>query len=532
MFDLLIKQGRIIDGTGCRSFVGDVGIRGGTISDIGCSITGRAKQVLGAEGMAVAPGFIDLHSHSDLYVFSDPFVEPKMRQGVTTEVMGNDGLAVAPVGCADNEMEAYVRPLLGSMNGPWRWRSLDEYLGCLEESCLAINSCCLAPHNTIRACVAGFGSASLTKTQLEEAKRMVAQCMREGALGMSTGLLYAPGCFSDSKELAELASVVSEFGGVHVSHIRSESDGLRESIDEILQVGLDAKCRTHISHLKVSGKRNWGLAADVLGRLDGAREKGIEVTCDQYPYAAGSTMLSALLPSWALQNGMPNLISRLTSEAFRRQIAISIEEGIAGWDNVVGAVGYDNIMVNGVNSERNRSCEGQTLGSIARSTGEDPLDVVCRLLVEENGEVTIVVFQQSDADLQSIACYSHTAVATDGVCAGRRPHPRLYGTFPRVLGRFARDRGWFSLEEAVRKMTSLPASIVGIEGLGRLLPGYKADLVVFEPGTVIDTATFEDPIRTPLGVECVIVSGAIVLEEGKLTGARPGKVLRRGKPAV
>lgn len=532
MFDLLIRQGRIIDGTGRRSFVGDVGIQGGVISEVGCSITGRAERVLDAEDLAVAPGFIDLHSHSDLYVFSDPFAQPKLRQGVTTEVMGNDGLAVAPVGCSEDEAEAYVRPLLGSMNGPWRWRSLGQYLQCLEESRLAINSCCLAPHNTIRACVAGFGSAGLTGNQLEEAKGMVRQCMREGALGMSTGLLYAPGCFSDSKELAELAGVVSEFGGVHVSHIRSESDGLRESIDEILQVGLDAKCRTHVSHLKVSGKRNWGLAIDVLSRLDRAREKGIEVTCDQYPYPAGSTMLSALLPPWALQDGMPSLLLRLESDTFRKKVAVSIEEGITGWDNVVGAVGYDNIMVNGVSSERNRSCEGQSLGSIARSTGEDPVDAVCRLLVEEGGEVTIVVFQQSDDDLKNIACYSHAAVATDGVCSARRPHPRLYGTYPRVLGRFARDRGWFSLEEGVRKMTSLPASIMGIEGLGRLAPGYKADLVVFDPNTIIDTATFEDPIRTPIGVERVIVSGAVVLEEGNLTGARSGKVLRRGKPAI
>jgi N-acyl-D-aspartate/D-glutamate deacylase len=527
MDDLLIKNGNIFDGTGAEPFRGDIAIKDGIIREVKDSINDDAKAIFDARGLGVGPGFIDLHSHSDLQIFRDPFAKPKIYQGVTTEVIGNDGLTVAPNKQEDFGLKTYLRPLLGKVDLDWSWHSFAEYLLALENSKPAVNLCCFAPHNTIRAYVGGFSSNPLSHDQMKEMKELVVSCMKEGAVGLSTGLLYSPGCFSDTNELTELCKIVAEFNGVHVSHIRNESDFIRESLTEILSVGLENGCRTNISHLKVSGKNNWGLAPVLLKMMDQARNKGIGVTCDQYPYPAGSTILSAILPPWSLEGGLPELLKNLSSNQFRQSLAESVKNGISGWDNVIAAVGYENIIVNGVSSVANQFLEGKSLAEIARIKGNEVFEALCNLLIEEKGEVTIIVFQQLQEDLKEIASYKYTAVGTDGVYSDRRPHPRLYGTFPRVLGRFAREEHWFSMAEAVRKMTSLPASIIDIADLGKLWPGYKADIVIFDIENCLDTATFAKPVQNAQGIKTVIVSGEIVLNRGQLTGARPGKILRR-----
>ncbi|MCW4035954.1 MAG: D-aminoacylase [Candidatus Bathyarchaeota archaeon] len=523
MYDLIIKSGRIVDGTGNPWYRADVALADSRISGIG-NLDTRAETVIDAEGLVVAPGFIDSHSHSDLVLMAEPEARQKIMQGVTTEAIGQDGLGEAPIrGDLVDDWRKYLSGLNGDPDIEWGWRSFGDYLDALERAGPSTNVVALVGHGNLRLLAMGMENRSPTDSELEEMKRLLSDSMKEGAHGMSTGLIYSPCVYADTGELTELCDVVSAYGGVFVVHMRNEGDRLIESIGEVVGVGRKTCVPIHISHFKASGEKNWGKSVEALERLERAREAGVDVTADQYPYVAGSTFLSSLLPVWMHEGGTEKMLARLETPDEREKAAAEMTRRGRGtsW-------GWGNVMVTSVKTERNRRLEGKTLEEIAGIRMQTPLDALFDIVLEEENAATMVGFSMSEGDVRTIMQSPCLMVCTDGIVLGR-PHPRAYGSFPRVIGRYVRG-GVLRLEEAVRKMTSLPAQRFGIHERGLLKPGMCADITIFDPNTVIDTATYEDPIRFPKGIEYVIVNGEVTVEKGAHTEMRAGKILRhRGK---
>lgn len=525
MYDLLIKGGTIIDGTGTPGFTGDVLIDEGQILAVG-KLTAAAKRVIQADGLVVAPGFIDAHSHSDLKLFTDPLAKEKILQGITTEVLGQDGLGVAPVPDSAEELQSFVEPLLGSLDG-WEWRSVGEYLDALQRAKPAVNACVHVPHGTIRMAVMGLGARGAADDDLSAMASLIRQGMDEGAIGLSTGLIYAPAAFSDRRELVALCQAVAEKDGIFTIHMRSESTGVIENVQETIEIGQESGARVHISHHKVSGMANWGKSKETLGLMSMGRAGGQEVTCDLYPYTAGCTMLRTLLPPWSLEGGTGGLLRYLADPSARSLIKEDLQRGLPGWDSVARAIGWGNILVTNVSPYQGQELEGLSLAQIAKIMGKDPIDALMDLLLIEQGQPSMITFQQDEEDMNRIMRYPYSVFCTDGIIMGGRPHPRLYGSFPRVLGHYVREQGLLSLEEAIRKMTSLPARILGFDDIGRIRVGAAADITIFDPDRVIDKATYDDPKQHPEGINWVIVGGQVVVEEGEHTGRRSGRVLRK-----
>jgi len=519
MFDLIVKGGRVVDGAGNPWYRADVAIHEGKIVAIG-RLGGKADHLISVEGLVVAPGFIDTHSHSDLMLMAEPEARQKVMQGVTTEIVGQDGLGEAPL--QDDVVDDWRRYLSGLNGDPdieWSWRSFDEYLNRLESARPAINVASLVGHGNLRLLAMGMENRPPTASELEEMKRLLDEAMAQGAFGMSTGLIYPPCVYAETAELTELCRVVSSRGGVFVAHMRNEGDKLFESIDEVIAIGRDTGIPVQISHFKASGRQNWGKVVEALEMLDRARTEGVDVTVDQYPYIAGSTFLSSLLPSWALEGGTARMMERLGDEATRKRIAAEMSGAGRGreW-------GWEGILVTSVKSERNRRFEGKTVGKIAEERRQEPVEAVLSLIVEEENAVGMASFSMSEDDVRTVMRSRLQMVCTDGIVLGK-PHPRVYGSFPRVLGPYVRE-GVLRLEDAVRKMTSMPAQRFGLLDRGLLRPGMRADVVVFDPETVADRATFQDPHQFPQGIEYVIVNGTVTVDGGNHTGARAGKVLR------
>lgn len=519
MFDLIVKGGRVVDGSGNPWYRADVAVTGGRIAAVG-RLSSDAERIIDAGGLVVAPGFIDTHSHSDLMLMAEPEAGQKIMQGVTTEVVGQDGLGEAPL--RDDVIEDWRRYLSGLNGDPdidWSWRSFAEYLDRLEAAGPATNVASLVGHGNLRLLAVGMEDRPPTPPEFDEMKGLLAEAMRQGAFGLSTGLIYPPCVYADSAELVELCRVVAAYGGLFVVHMRNEGDRLLESIDEVVAVGREAGVPVHISHFKASGKRNWGKVGDALELLEQARMEGVDVTVDQYPYTAGSTFLGSLLPVWAHEGGTARMLERLRDKSTRRRIAsdMSVEGRSRDW-------GWGNILVTSVKTEGNRQFEGETVEEIAEARRQTPIDVVLNLILEEENAVTMVGFSMSEDDVRTVMRSPLQMVCTDGIVLGK-PHPRAYGSFPRVLGRYVRE-GVLRLEGAVRKMTSLPARTFGLHNRGLLRPGMCADITIFNPETVIDRATYQDPVQFPEGVEYVIVNGEVTVEDGEHTGVRAGHVLR------
>ena len=519
-FDIIIKNGRIIDGTGNPWYKADVGISGDRVESIGDLSESSYGRIIDAEGLIVAPGFIDTHSHSDIVTLFDPRVESKIRQGVTTELVGNCGNSAAPINELVREMwEKRIKRRFGDdFVARARWETMAEYLDLVDAQGASYNFAALVGHGTVRANVMGQEDRAPTEAELEEMKGLVASAMQDGAFGLSTGLIYIPGAFAETEEIIELTKVVAEHDGLYFSHIRGEGETLLKSVEEAIRVGREAGVPVQIAHFKATGEPNWGKTVDSLRLVAEGRAKGVDVVFDQYPYIASSTGLSSRLPHWAQEGGSDVMLERLRDPATRKKIKDALTPNL------------NSIMI--ASAKNNTQYEGMRVTEIAEKEGKDSRDVVFDLLLAEEAQVQIVSFGLSEEDVRRVMRSPYgmvgsdgSAIAPHGILGEGKPHPRSYGTFARVIGHYVRE-GVLSLQEAVRKMTSAPALHLGLKDRGLLREGYKADITIFDPEKVKDEATFIDPHQFASGIPYVIVNGTVVIDEGEHTGELPGVVIR------
>ena len=538
---MIIEGASVVDGSGCPATSTDIAIKEDRIVKIGKLGREPSDSRIDASGKIVAPGFIDMHAHSDFTLLANPFSYSKVHQGITTEVVGNCGMSMAPFDRRRLEMvEQYLGAFLFGQNYAWNWSTLEEFSQTLERGKIGVNVVHLIGHGTVRVSVMGFEPRAPTDTELRAMKSLVTQGMKNGAAGMSSGLIYPPGSFAEFSELVELCKVVAQFGGIYTSHMRSESDKLLDSIRETISIGEQAHVPAHISHLKAVGKRNWGRSLQALSLIDQARQRGLDVTADQYPYPAGSSVLRQTLPPWSLEGGTSGLVERLRDKSTRAKIRHDIEtntlsvtyETGAGWENVIDSCGLENIILSYTECGPDKHLEGKSLAQMSKEIRKDPYDVMFDIIMNDPNAI-MVDFYAHDQDLDRIIVHPEVLICTDmwtvapkGPVTGGTPHPRAYGSFPRVLAKYVREKRILSLEQAVHRMTGKTARRVGLRDRGLIVEGAFADLTIFDRETIQDTATFESPAQYPNGISHVIVNGKIAVENGRHTGAAAGRVLR------
>lgn len=524
MYDVLILNGKIISGIGNPWFYGDVAIANGKIVKVGRLAGEQAARTIDASDRYVSPGFIDGHSHSDLFLFVEPKAEQKIMQGVTTENVGMDGMSVAPINEEDiADWRKHLSGLAGDPKIEWGWRSFADYLDALDALPTSDNISSYVGLGTIRLKVMGMTDREPTADEIELMKNLAAQSMEEGARGISSGLIYPPSQYQSVPEVVEIAKVVRRLDGIYDVHLRSEGDHLIQSVEEVIQIGRQSGIPVLITHFKVMGRRNWGLSEKTIDMVDNARREGVEVTLAQYPYTAGSTMLHAVIPPWYHAKGPDNLIRMLRED--KESIKKDIRDR-TDWENWASNNGWENIVASSVESAANKQYEGKSIAEIAAMRGlEDPADAAMDLLAEEELAVGMIIFCMDEKDVLRIMKHPSVSYITDGLLGGK-PHPRVYGTFPRILGRYCRDQKIVGLEDAVRKMTSLPAEKLRLKNKGRIAEAYDADITVFSLDTIIDHGTYEDPKQYPAGIDYVMVNGELVVEDGKHTQATPGRTIR------
>lgn len=530
MFDLVLKSGLLVDGTGRPGRSTDVGIAGDRIAAVGEGLPGREER--DCRGHVVAPGFLDTHSHSDLKVLADPLLAMKVRQGITLEVFGQDGISVAPVRAEERAAwKQKLAGLLGDFGVAWDWSSVADYLGRIEAARPAVDVAYLAPHGALRQHVMGGGDAKADEDQIAAMQRLLSASIAEGACGMSTGLIYPPCCYGDTDELVALGRVLADTETPLVVHMRSESDRILEAVDEMIEVSRRSGCAVHISHIKIAGRQNWDKVEAMLASIERAQAEGLRFTADQYPYVAGSTLLGAILPPWAHDGGTEATLRRLADPSDRARLrAELLDPAPVAWDNFWKWSGPEGILVADIPSGRHPERLGRTLAALAAEQGRDPVEFAFDLLHEERMGVAMVSFSQDEAVVERFWSRPWVNACTDGLLGGR-PHPRAYGTYPRLLGRFTREKRVCTLEETVRKLTAQAADAFGFGDVGLVREGRRANLVVFDPDRVVDRATFEDPAQFGAGVRDVLVGGAFVVRDEAVTGVRPGR-LDRGRPAA
>jgi N-acyl-D-amino-acid deacylase len=515
---LALTNARVVDGTGAPWFRGSVLVDDGRISDV---VRGRvdtgATETVDVDGMVLCPGFVDVHSHSDLYLFQDSTLAPKTRQGITTEIAGQDGLSMAPMyrDGGDSEWEDHLSGLNGRAGREWSWGSTADYLDSVEECGVASNVAMLVGHGTVRYNVMGMAARDPDDAELAEMADLVGEALSEGAIGLSTGLVYAPQVNAATGEVRRLAAELAPYGRPFVAHIRNESDGIWDALDEFVDVGADEGVPLHLSHFKLKGPAQHGKAGRAIALLEAARERGVDITADQYPYRAGSTMLGSHLPAWVHADGPAAAVEHLADEASRARIREHLSD--QQWGRIV---------VTHVAGEENAWVEGLSVEEIAAERGVDPETAAMDLLLDEELEVSRVYHMLAEADVREILGCDYVCVGTDGLLTGK-PHPRTYGTYPRILGHYVREENLLSLEAAVGRMTSLPARAMGLHRKGLVRPGMDADLVVFDPERVGTGATYEEPRQFPDGLPHVLVGGTFVVRDGEVTGETPGTVIRK-----
>ena len=549
MLDLILRNGEIVDGTGRPRFRADVGIVGDRVEAVGAlGPCARARRTVDATGLVIAPGFIDLHGHSDL-VFTLPgseqarLLEGRIRQGITTEVIGNCGLGAAPVNERSRSRVRALMDFLSPNDAAWTWTSVGSYLDRLEANGTALNVCALVPHGPLRFSGTEAADAAPSEERFRVMEWTLTRSLEEGALGLSFGLIYPPGQFAPTEELIRLCRVVARYDGLAAFHQRGGGpETLFESVQELIRVGREAAVSVEHSHEQIHGRGDWSAIWRTVEAKDRARREGVDIGQDLFPYTSVCTTMAALYPPWALSEGMAGLLTRLRDPSQRTRIAGEIERSVPSWPpwnpggwpvNIVRDFGWENIYVAFVPGQVNTQFEGKSLCEIGAATGKSPFDAVCDLMIEEGGTLTQLIFgisgdRTTDAPLRELMVHSETAFITDAWEIGRgAPHPGAYGAYPRVLGRYVREFHVLPLEEAVRKMTSLPARRLRLKGRGVLREGAFADLVVFDPERVQDRATHECPREFAEGVPFVIVNGRVVVESGEYAGEMVGRVLRR-----
>lgn len=524
-----IVNGTVVDGLGTPRRPANLRLVGEAIAEVGPEIRpppAAGVRVIDATGLVVAPGFIDLHTHSDIALLADPLLPCKLNQGITLELLGQDGLSVAPL---RDEATAelwrhHLSGLTGAYDVPWTWRSFADYLDRFGPT--AANVASLVGHGTLRLNVVGVANRPATAAEVDRMAGLLREALVAGAFGLSGGLVYTPGAYAAFEELVALNRIVAEAGGLWVVHVRFEGDRIGEALAEMFRLVDETGVALHVSHFKVLGKANWGRAAEIVARIEEQRARGRDVTVDQYPYTAGSTMLSAMLPPWVHAEGPDRLRAYLTDPAALRRMEGEIVSGQPEWEGFVALAGWENICIADVGGQERPDVIGRSLAELGEAWGCAPFAAAVRLLLEYDLAVAMVVHAMAEEDVETILRQPWRLGGTDALLGGK-PHPRAYGSYPRVLGRYARERGVIGLEEAVRQMTSAAAARLRLPDRGVIAPGMKADLCLFDPQHVTDRATYERPEQLPEGIAWVIVNGEPVLHERVPTGVLPGHLLRR-----
>ncbi|MEV0223657.1 D-aminoacylase [Streptomyces sp. NPDC050704] len=538
MMDLVIRDAEVVDGTGEPSYRADVGIEGGRITTMvkeasaaGC-LRPVARRVLDAEGLALSPGFVDMHAHSDLALLRDPDHSAKLAQGVTLEVIGQDGLSYAPV---DDRTLAEIRKAITGWNGSgddidFTWRSVGEYLDRLDHGFdgegIAVNAAYLIPQGSVRMLAVGWDDREATPQELDRMRQLVADGMREGAVGMSSGLTYTPGMYAKDAELTELCRVVAEYGGYYCPHHRSYGAGALDAYQEMVELTREAGCPLHLAHATMNFGVNKGKAPDLLTLLDKALDEGADLSLDTYPYTPGCTTLVAMLPSWASEGGPEAVLARLKDDDIAERIRHHME--VLGADGCHGVpIEWDTIEISGVSDPALASHVGRTVRQTADARGEAPWVTARRLLVDDGLGSTILQHVGHEENVRQIMRHRVHTGGSDGILLGDKPHPRAYGTFPQYLGRYVRELGVLSLEECVAHLTSRPAARLRLPDRGLVREGYRADLVLFDPATVAAGSTFDAPRTLPTGIPHVLIDGRFVVEDGRRTDVLAGRAVRR-----
>ncbi len=519
-FDLLIRNATVMPGEG-PALVADVGVRAGTIAAVGGGLAGTAREVIDATGLMLCPGFIDLHAHSALEPFRDPVLEPKIAQGFTTEVINPDGLAPAPVDPARAEARRlYLQPLEGPGPEPWPWTTGEEYAAALEAARPATDLVLSVGHNAVRDHVMGSANRHPSPEEIRAMRREVRRGLEAGARALSFGLIYLPGLFAGTDELVALAEEAAAFGVPLVPHVRNEGAGVVDAVGEMIEVARRSGASLHISHLKVIGDER--LVEPLLALIDRASQE-VDLTFDQYPYGAGSTMLSALLPPWAQEGGAEAILGRLADPGQRARMAEDVRDGLRSWENIYASCGPENIVIVQAAGDAARHV-GRSLAEVAEDLRRDPFEAALDLMAQTSLDVAMVDHYASEATTRAIFRHRLALVGSDGIF-GPRPHPRLYGTAARVLGRFALRERLVPVEEAVARLSARAARRARLDDRGRIEVGLRADLVLLDPERFVDVATYDDPCLSPPGVRLVTVAGEAVYRDGRPTGARPGRVV-------
>ena len=529
-FDLIIADGHVIDGTGSPWYTADVGIRDGRIAAIGKLKAAAAKQRVDAAGLVVAPGFIDMLGQSEFTILVDPRLPSKIYQGITTEITG-EGTSPAPM---SGHARAEAAQTLEHYGLTADWQSLGEYFARLESQGIGINLASYVGATTLREVVIGGEDRPPTAAELTRMRSLVREAMEQGAVGVSTSLEYAPAPYASTEELIALAAEAAPYGGIYATHIRSEGDGMVAALDETFRIAREAHIPAEIWHLKVAGKKNWGRMPDVIKRIEAARASGLDITADTYAYTAWFNEMSAFVPPWAHEGGNQKMVERLKDPVMRARIVKDIRTPSAAWDNEWDEVpGPESILVGVVKNPALRSLQGQTIAAIAQTRGKDALETLLDILVEDNGFTGCAVFGMKEDDVVLALVQPWSSINNDssgaspeGILGEEHPHPRAYGTFPRILRKYVREEHRLSLEEAIRKFTALPAQRMRLVDRGVLKRGLWADVVVFDPQMIADRSTFSAPNELAVGMHWVLVNGVPVIADGKMTGARPGHVLR------
>ncbi|MGC5361218.1 N-acyl-D-amino-acid deacylase family protein [Streptomyces sp. DT24] len=538
--DLVIRDARVIDGTGSPSYRADVGVTDGRITEIHGEGTGHgprptARRVLDADGLALSPGFVDMHAHSDLALLRDPDHSAKAAQGVTLEVLGQDGLSYAPV---DDRTLDEVRRSIAGWNGgapgdtgvDFDWRTVGGYLDRLDRNFggegIAVNAAYLVPQGTVRMYAVGWEDRPATEAELTRMRELVARGMAEGAVGMSSGLTYTPGMYANDSELTELCRVVAGYGGYYCPHHRSYGAGALGAYEEMVELTRNAGCALHLAHATMNFGVNEGRAPELLSLLDAALDAGADISLDTYPYTPGCTTLVAMLPSWASEGGPSAVLARLADDATAERVRHHLE--VVGSDGCHGVpIEWDTIEISGVGAPALAGHVGRTVAETARLRGEEPWATARRLLIEDRLGSTILQHVGHEENVRQIMRHRVHTGGSDGILQGDKPHPRAYGTFPQYLGRYVRELGVLTLEECVAHLTSRPAARLRLPDRGQVREGYRADLVLFDPATVAAGSTFDAPRTLPVGIPHVLIDGRFVIEDGRRTSVLAGRAVRR-----